>query len=31
MEKVEAHLFKNGTEERKETAGEEDLLEYGRR
>jgi hypothetical protein len=31
MEKVEAHFFKNGVEERKETAGEEDLLENGRR
>jgi len=31
MEKVEAHFFKNGVEERKEAAGEERLLENGRR
>lgn len=31
IEKVEAHFFKNGVEERKETAGEEGLLENGRR
>lgn len=31
IEKVEAHFFKNGVEERKETAGEEGLLENGSR
>ena len=29
--KVEVHFFKNGVEERKEAAGEEVLLENGRR
>lgn len=31
MENVEAHFFKNGAEETKETAGEKGLLENGRR